>query len=120
MREEDFPGPIKITKATAEKWEEKYQKDTTIEDSNKKVKAFLIPRESLEMVLKLNTVAVRAHIGINDQNERTLIFVGARYDKETDTYVDVYGPPVQPKNAEDSGPGEDEDAYDGARPCPPY
>ncbi|MFH6999314.1 hypothetical protein ACHRVZ_15385 [Flavobacterium sp. FlaQc-57] len=117
MEEEKFPGPIKVTLPVAKEWEKRYDDDTTIEDSKKKVKSFLIPRESLELVLKLDTTAVRAYIGINDDKEKTLLFVGAQYDPETKKYLDVYGPP----------PGIDECdgdpiplVYDGTRPSPPF
>ncbi len=116
MNEETFPGPIQIPVATADKWEKRYQDDTTVEDSKKKVKAFLIPRESLEKVLKLDTEAVWAYIGINDQKEKTLLFVGAEYDKETGKYINVYG--TADKDNSEEAP--EEVVYDGSRPSPPY
>ncbi|MXO06269.1 hypothetical protein [Flavobacterium sp. HBTb2-11-1] len=116
MNEETFPGPIQIPLATANEWERRYQNDTTIEDSKNKVKAFLIPRESLEKVLKLETEAVWAYLGINDQEEKTLLFVGAQYDKETGKWVNVYGT----GDGVEGGEGAEEVVYDGARPSPPY
>jgi hypothetical protein len=116
MNEETF-GPIQIPLTVAEEWEKRYQDDTSIEDPKNKVKSYLIPRESLELVLQLNTEAVRAYIGINDQKERTLLFVGAEQDKEG-KYIDVYGPP---KSGQNKAVESVEDiVYDGARPCPPY
>ncbi|WP_289662636.1 hypothetical protein [Flavobacterium panacagri] len=117
MSEEKFPGPIKVPLTTAEKWEKRYDDDTSVEDRKKKVKSYLIPRESLELVLKLDTEAVRAYIGINDQNEKTLLFVGAKYDPETGKYVDVYGTEVGADEGENEGIPI---VYDGARPSPPY
>ncbi|WP_406844337.1 hypothetical protein [Flavobacterium soyae] len=118
MSEETFPGPIQIPLATAEVWEKRYVDDTTIETRENKVKSFLIPRESLEKVLALETDAVRAYLGINDQKEKTLLFVGAKYDKETGKYVDVYGhsPSLQNKAADET----EDVVYDGTRPSPPY
>lgn len=116
MNEETFPGPIQIPLATAKEWEKRYQEDITVEDAKKKVIGFLIPRESLEKVLELDTEAVRAYIGINDQNEKTLLFVGARLDKETGKYIDVYGPPSSQQKAA----AADEIVYDGTRPSPPF
>lgn len=117
MSEETFPGPIKVTLPVAKEWEKRYDDDTSVEDREKKVKSFLIPRESLELVLKLDTTAVRAYLGINEKNEKTLLFVGAQYDPKTKQYYDVYGPP----------PGVDECegdpiplVYDGTRPSPPF
>ncbi|MFD2939970.1 hypothetical protein [Flavobacterium notoginsengisoli] len=113
MNEEKFPGPIRVPLTTAKEWEKRYDDDTTVEDLKNKVKSYLIPRESLELVLKLGTEAVRAYIGINDDNEKTLLFVGAKYDEKTGKYVDVYGPP--------EGMVEGGDVvYDGSRPSPPF
>ncbi|WP_417939920.1 hypothetical protein [Flavobacterium sp. RS13.1] len=116
MSEEKFPGPIEIPLTVAKEWEKRYDHDTTIEDSNTKVKSYLIPRESLEIVLQLNTDAVRAYIGINDQNEKTLLFVGANLDKETGKYIDVYGPPSNQGVAKTT----EYVVYDGTRPSPPF
>ncbi|MCR4031206.1 MULTISPECIES: hypothetical protein [Flavobacterium] len=113
MNEETFPGPIEVSLATAKKWEKRYEDDKAVEDLSKKVISYLIPRESLELVLKLKTEAVRAYIGINDDNEKTLLFVGAKKDEKTGKYIDVYGPP--------EGTVEGGDVvYDGSRPSPPY
>ncbi|WP_125723411.1 hypothetical protein [Flavobacterium ustbae] len=116
MNEETFPGPIQIPLETAEKWEKRYQGDTTIEDANRKVKAFLIPRESLEKVLALETEAVWAYIGINDNKERTLIFNGAKYDAEKKKYINVYGKADKNDDCE----AADDIVYDGTRPSPPF
>ncbi|WP_281232163.1 hypothetical protein [Flavobacterium gelatinilyticum] len=120
MNEEVFPGPIQIPLSTAKEWEKKYDETdiSTIETARgaEKVKAFLIPRETLESVLKLDTEAVRAYLGINDEGEKTLIFVGAELDKETGKYVDVYGQASQGMSAK----AADYVVYDGARPSPPY
>ncbi|SHG81384.1 hypothetical protein [Flavobacterium defluvii] len=117
MSEEAFPGPIQVPLSIAKEWEKRYQDDTTVEDSKNKVKSYLIPRESLEKVLQLNTEAVRAYIGINDQNEKTLLFVGAQYDKETGKYIDVYGQSSQQNKSAESA---EDVVYDGTRPSPPY
>ncbi|MBS7255736.1 hypothetical protein [Flavobacterium branchiicola] len=118
MSKEKFPGPIHVPVSTAKAWEKKYDDDSSIEErgGKDKVKAFLIPRESLKKVLKLKTDAVFAYIGINDDNEKTLLFVGAKLNPLTGKYENVYGPPENGDNAE----GGEEVAYDGARPCPPY
>jgi hypothetical protein len=116
MNEETFPGPIQIPVATANEWEKRYHDDNSVEDSKNKVKAFLIPRESLKKVLDLNTEAVWAYLGINDQKEKTLLFVGAEYDKETGKWVNVYGT----GDGVEGGEGAEEVVYDGTRPSPPY
>ncbi len=116
MSEETFPGPIQIPVATANEWEKRYQNDTTVEELKEKVKAFLVPRESLEKVLALETEAVWAYLGINDQKEKTLLFVGAEYDKETGKWNNVYGT----GDGVEGGEGAEEVVYDGARPSPPF
>jgi hypothetical protein len=119
MSEDTFPGPIQVSLATAKEWEKRYEDETTVVDSRTKVKSFLIPRESLETVLQLNTDAVRAYIGINDNKEKTLLFVGAAYDSVTGKYNDVYGPPSTQLRSE-SATADDVVVYDGTRPSPPY
>lgn len=113
MSEEIFPGPIEISLATAQEWEKRYDGDTEVEAY--KVKAFLIPRKTLEKVLELETEAVFARLGINDQNEKTLLFVGAEKDPKTGKYVNVYGPAASEGTVEGGGV-----VYDGVRPSPPF
>jgi hypothetical protein len=116
MSEEKFPGPIQISLAVAKEWKKRYEDETIVEDNMNKIKSYLIPRESLESVLKLEAEAVRAYIGINDQDEKALLFVGAKLDKETGKYIDVYGPPVN----QDGAKTAQEIVYDGTRPSPPF
>ena len=116
MNNENFPGSIEISLQTAEKWTKAFQNNIEIEDSKKKVNAFLIPRESLEAVLALKTDAVRAYMGINDKKEKTLLFVGANMD-ETGIYRDVFGTSQLEKDSYSDGESV---VYDFARPCPPH
>lgn len=116
MNEETFPGPIQISVETANEWEKRYDDDNAIEDSKKKVKAFLIPRESLQKVLDLKTEAVWAYLGINDQKEKTLLFVGAEYNPVTKKWDNVYGI----GEGMDGEVGGGDVVYDGARPSPPF
>lgn len=116
MNEETFPGPIQIPVATANEWEQRYQDDQSVEDSKRKVKAFLVPVESLEKVLALKTEAVWAYLGINDKKEKTLLFVGANYDPVTKKWVNVYGT----KDGVEGGEAAEEVVYDGSRPSPPF
>ena len=117
MSEEKFPGPIQVPLSIAKEWEKRYEDDTTVEDAKNKLKAFLIPRESLEKVLALDTDAVFAYLGINDQKEKTLLFVGAKLDEATGKYTNVYG---QASTQNKAAEAAEEVVYDGARPCPPY
>jgi len=115
MNHENFPGSIEISLQTAEKWTKAFQNNIEIEDSKKKVNAFLIPRESLEAVLALKTDAVRAYMGINDSNEKTLLFVGVNKD-ETGIYRDVFGTSQSEKDSSSDGESV---VYDFTSPCPP-
>lgn len=117
MNEETFPGPIQIPLAQGQEWEKRYADDNSVEDPKKKVTAFLIPRETLEKALALKTEAVWAHLGINDDKERTLIFNGAEYDPATGKYKNVYGKSDQQNKSVAS---EQDVVYDGARPSPPF
>lgn len=114
MSNEKFPGQIEITLKTAESWVKKHRQDTTIEDPKKKISGYLIPRESLEKVLALNTTAVRAYIGKNDDNEQTLLFVGAEHVKD-DYYKDVFPEVISAEKGEAAS-----GVYDGTRTNPPY
>lgn len=118
MSEEAFPEAIQIPLGIAKEWEQRYHDDTTVEDPKTKVRSFLIPRETLEKVLKLETEVVRACLAINDKDERTLLFVGAKLDKETGKYIDVYGEgsEVYARSEE----AAEEVVYDGIRPSPPF
>ncbi|MDR7373011.1 hypothetical protein [Flavobacterium aquidurense] len=118
MNEETFPGPIQIPLSKGQEWEERYVDDNSVEDSKKKVTAFLIPRETLVKVLELKTEAVWAHLGINDDKEKTLIFNGAEYDPSTGKYKNVYGPPKGEKSKSEAE--AEEVVYDGTRPSPPF
>jgi hypothetical protein len=63
-----------------------HREDTTIEEK-KKVNSFVILRETLEMVLELETTAARAYIGINDKKKRLCYF--AEWDETAQVYRDV-------------------------------
>ncbi|QSW87732.1 MULTISPECIES: hypothetical protein [Flavobacterium] len=122
MSEEIFPGPIKVPLSIAKEWEKRYDESvSTIETARgvQKVKGFLIPRETLENVLKLETTAVRAYLGINDEGEKNLFFVGAEKD-DAGKYIDVYGVGASNGISARAGEEAEEVVYDGTRPSPPY
>lgn len=119
MSEGAFPEAIQIPLAVAKEWEKRYQDDTTVEDPKTKVTSFLIPRESLEKVLKLETDVVRACLAINDKGEKTLLFVGAKFDEKTGKYIDVYGQGSD-YYAKSATEETTDVVYDGIRPSPPY
>lgn len=117
MAEKKFPGKIKIELQTAQDWGKKYRQSRSEDELNKvnKVTAYLIPKETLELVLKQDIDAVRAYIGINNFGEKTLMFVGTVLNEKTGIYEDVF----QEEEIEGSNSVQPI-IYDGARPCPPY
>ncbi|MGL5111637.1 MAG: hypothetical protein ACRC6O_03240 [Flavobacterium sp.] len=119
MSKGNFPKNVAIPLTTAEVWTKKYRKETNdnevFKSNNKKVNSFLIPRESLELVLQLNTSAVRAYVGLNDDNHKTLLFVGAEED-ESGVYRDVFGTNREASLAESSTAV----VYDFVQPSPPH
>jgi hypothetical protein len=114
MIEDNTPQNVAIPLKTAEIWTKSHRDNHDLEVSKKTVNSYLIPRETLEMVLKLGTSKVRAYIGLTDKNESTLIFVGAKLEVETDTYRDVFGTELLAADTEES-----EVVYDFSEPSPP-
>ncbi|WP_339920840.1 hypothetical protein [uncultured Flavobacterium sp.] len=114
MSEKNFQQDIIVPVKEAEVWTKNYREDTTIEESKKKVNSFVILRETLEMVLELETTAVRAYIGINDKKQKTLLFVGAEWDEAAQVYRDVFGPNELGLNSAEEGI-----VYDFTEPSPP-
>ena len=114
MTEEDTSPNVAVPLKTAAIWTKNHRDNLELEGSNKKVNSYLIPKETLEMVLKLKTSKIRAYIGLNDKKENTLIFVGAELEEGTNTYRDVFG-------SEFLGSDTDESSvvYDFSEPSPP-
>lgn len=113
MNEEKFPGKVKVGLKEAQKWVKKY-KDSNGGGGSKKIDAYLIPLESLNLVLAQDIDAVRAYVGINDLGEETLLFVGTKLNEKTGIYVDVFPSGVVYENV------TEQVVYDGTKPCPPY
>jgi hypothetical protein len=114
MAEENSPQNVSIPLKTAALWTKKHRDNLELEVSKKKVNSYLIPRETLEMVLKLETTKVRAYVGLTDTNENTLIFVGAELEKGSNTYRDVFGSELQASDMTESTV-----VYDFSEPSPP-
>jgi len=114
MTEDKTPQNVAVPLKTAEVWTKNHRDNLELEGSKKKVNSYLIPRETLEMVLKLGTSKVRAYVGLTDKNESTLIFVGAKLEAATDTYRDVFGSELLDANTEESTV-----VYDFSEPSPP-
>jgi hypothetical protein len=111
LREKD----TEISLETAEKWVKNWREPKSDADPKNKVRAYLIPKINLEMVLKQGIDAARAYIGINDAGEQTLMIVGTKYNEKTGIYEDML-----PKGVDDGYGDETSPAiYDFSQPCPP-
>ena len=119
LREKD----TEISLETAEKWIQKWKEPKNELEAKNKVRAFLIPKINLEMVLAQGIDAARAYIGINDEGVQTLMIVGTKYNPKTLIYEDMLPKGSDSKDSED---GEDVKTaavppgiYDFSLPCPP-
>ncbi|KFF04076.1 hypothetical protein [Flavobacterium reichenbachii] len=114
MSEKIF-GSVEIPLSEGTLWADKYKKASGLEeDGKKKVCGYLIPLETLKLVLDQDIDAVRAYKGINNAGEQVLMFVGTKLDPETGIYRDVFKTGQQLKS------GDGDVVYDASRPCPPY
>lgn len=110
-------GSVEIPLTEGIVWADKYRRDAETEEGRrrKKVDGYLIPLETLKLVLDQDIEAVRAYKGINKAGEQTLIFVGAKWNAAKQIYVDVFK-----TEGSEEGVGGVPVVYDGARPVPPY
>lgn len=109
-------GSVEIPLTEGIVWADKYRKSIQTEEGRKKqVDGYLIPLETLKLVMNQDIQAVRAYKGINKAGEQTLIFVGAKWDAKEGIYVDVFK-----SEGLEGGVEGDSVVYDGARPVPPY
>lgn len=113
MSDQSNLGSVEVSLAQGKEWAKKYRNKR--EDvGEKKIEAYLIPLESIRMVLNQDIDAVRAYIGINNAGEQNVMLVGTKYDKETNVYVDVF------KKGEAAELNGGDVVYDASRPAPPY
>ncbi|WP_264525087.1 MULTISPECIES: hypothetical protein [unclassified Flavobacterium] len=119
MSEEKNLGSVEVSLAVGQEWARKFRKAKI--DGREKVDAYLIPIESLKLVMDQDIDAVRAYVGINNAGEQNLMLVGTKRDPKTGIYVDVFKQQQSLTGARTAGEGEGEDVlYDASRPCPPY
>jgi len=117
MSQELDLGSVVIPLTEGIVWADKYRKEKLTEEGRKKhVDGYLIPIQSLKLVMDQDIQAVRAYKGINQAGEQTLVLVGAQWDNEKKIYVDVF------KDGKGDGEvgGGVPLVYDGTRPVPPY
>jgi hypothetical protein len=97
---------------TAQKWAKRWSKKEGDYNKHHHVNAFLIPKVDLLEVLAEGVDAVRAYIGVDDNNVEKLMIVGTKYDPVTKIYVDMITVGVGDATA------EQDDIYDFSQPCP--
>jgi hypothetical protein len=98
-----------ITLEDAKRYAAKWRGEEGSYNKHHELKAFLIPKIDLLEVLTEDVDAVRAYIGVDDNNVEKLMIVGTKYDAAKDIYVDMLP-------GRSVGGGE---IYDFTRPCPP-
>ena len=102
-----------IPLATAQKWAKRWTKVESGYNRHHKVNAFLIPKADLLEVLAEDVDAVRAYIGVDDENREKLMFVGTKLNQATGIYEDMITVGVG------NGSAAQDDIYDFTQPCPP-
>lgn len=116
MSQELDLGSVEIALSEGITWADKYRKSVQTEEGRKKqVDGYLIPLQTLKLVLDQDIQAVRAYKAINNAGEQTLVFVGAKWDAKKGIYVDVFK-----SVGGEEGSNDDSVVYDGARPVPPF
>jgi hypothetical protein len=98
---------------TAQKWAKRWKKKEGNYNKHHNLQAFLIPKIDLLEVLAEGVDAVRAYIGVDDNDVEKLMIVGTKLDKATGIYVDMITVGVGDMTA------EQDDIYDFTHPCPP-
>lgn len=97
-----------ITLETAQRWARKWREEEAEYNAHNDVHGFLIPIEDIQLLLEENIDAIRAYIGVDENNVEKLMLVGTKYNEEQCTYDDMLpGAPHAGK------------IYDFTQPCPP-
>jgi excinuclease UvrABC helicase subunit UvrB len=99
-----------ITLAEAIHWTARWRKKAGDFNKHHELYGFVIPKKDLQEILTEDVDAVRAYIGMDDENNGKLILVGAKYD---DTEIDMLSD-MLPEKSWFRG-----NIYDFTRPCPP-
>jgi hypothetical protein len=97
----------------AQKWAKRWAKKEGDYNKHHQLHAFLIPKVDLLEVLAEGIDAVRAYIGVDENNVEKLMIVGTKFDAETGIYVDMINVGVANARA------EQDSVYDFTSPCPP-
>lgn len=97
-----------ISLETAQEWAKKWRDEEAGYNSHNDVHGFLIPIEDIQLLLRQNVDAIRAYIGVDEDNVEKLMLVGTKYNPDHDTYDDML-PGLKPEGR----------IYDFTKPCPP-
>jgi hypothetical protein len=103
------PEDYIIKLSDAQTWAKIWRKEEGDYNAHHELHAFLIPKDDLLGILGEGVDAVRAYLGVDENNVEKLMFVGAKYDQITETYIDML-----PGRTLSGG-----NVYDFTRPCPP-
>jgi cystathionine beta-lyase family protein involved in aluminum resistance len=98
---------------TAQKWAKRWTKKEGNYNKHHQLHGFLIPKVDLLEVLAEGVDAVRAYIGVDDNNVEKLMIVGTKYNSVTKIYEDMITVGVGNMTA------VQDDIYDFTTPCPP-
>jgi hypothetical protein len=122
MSEKLESGSCEIPLVQAKVWTEKYRKSKESDNATAKgaikTNAYLIPLESLKLVMDQDIDAVRAYKGINNDGEQILMLVGTKLDPKTGIYRDVFKTGGSHAKSAEARIASDV-VYDAVRPCPP-
>ena len=101
-----------ISLKAAQKWARRWSKKEGSYNKHHELHAFLIPKIDILEVLGENVDAVRAYLGVDDNNVEKLMIVGTKYNSTTGIYEDIITLGVEGATA------TKDDIYDFTRPCP--
>lgn len=96
---------------TAQKWAKRWSKKEEKYNKHYELHAFLIPKADLLEVLVEGVDAVRAYIGVDDNDVEKLMIVGTKHNSENGIYEDMIAVGVG-----NDGTTKD-NIYDFTRPC---
>jgi hypothetical protein len=103
--EQRKPDTIELDDAI--RYAKRWRKEEGTYYEHHELHAFLIPKDDFVGILTEDIDAVRGYLGVGDDGEEKLMFVGTKYDEVTDTYIDLT-PNMSPEY----------NIYDMTRPCP--
>jgi hypothetical protein len=105
MADPDFTIDMK----TALSWAKRWRKEEGTYNAHHELHAFLIPKEDIAALAQQEGVdAIRAYIGVDENDVEKLMIVGTTYNKTRESFDDMI--------PDSQTPGL---IYDFTRPCPP-